>query len=166
MKRLLAGIDNVSRVVGKGISFIMFPIVAIVCYEVVMRYVFHRPTIWASECMVYGCAFLYVWGAAWTMLDNRHVKIDMVYEKLSPRGQRILDIITFSFFALYMGMMLWVGMKYALGSIKLLETSGTPWDPPVYPVKSAFVIGVAMLILQGSAKFIRDIYFIIKGTEL
>lgn len=166
MRRLLSIIDKISIWTGKGISFMMLFVVAIVCHEVIFRYFFHRPTVWASEAIVYFCGFVYVLGAAWTMAENRHVKIDTIFEKLPPRGQRILNCVTFIFFALYMVMMIWVGSQFAWNSLKIHETSGTPWNPPVYPVKIAFVVGVAMLLLQGIAKFIRDIYFIITGKEL
>ena len=166
MKKLINFIDRMNKWIGKTVSFIMFPVTFIVCYEVLMRYLFHRPTIWASEAMVYGCGYLYVLGSAWAMKENRHVKIDFLWEKLSARGKRIIDCITFAFFFLYMAMLLWVGSKFAWESILLGETSGTPWNPPVYPVKIAFVVGVAMLLLQGSAIFIRNLYFVIKGEEL
>lgn len=166
LKTLVSGIDKISSWIGKTSSYLMLLVTPIICYEVAMRYVFHRPTLWASEAIVYLCGFVYVLGAAWTLQENRHVKIDLIYEKLSPRGKRIMDIFSFFFFALYMGMMLWVGTRFAIESFDVLETSGTPWDPPVYPVKIAFVIGVLLLILQGSAKLIRDIYFIIKGQEI
>lgn len=166
MRKILSAIDAISIWTGKGISFIMLITVAVVCYEVTARYLFQRPTIWASEAIVYFCGFLYVLGAAWTMRENRHVKIEMFFEKLSPRGQRVMDSLTFLFFALYMVMMLWVGSRFASESLAIYETSGTPWNPPVYPIKIAFVVGVAMLLLQGSAKLIRDIYFIVKGQEL
>jgi len=166
MKRVLLAIDAVSTWVGKAISFIMFLVVFIVCYEVAMRYIFHRPTIWASEAMVFGCGFLYVLGAAWTMMDDRHVKIDFIWEKFSPRGRAVLDSFNFLFFAFYMGMLLWVGAKYAYESTLLRETFGTPWNPPVYPVKISFVVGVCLLIFQGFARWVRDLYFVFTGEKL
>lgn len=166
MKKIITFIDGLNEWIGKTVSFIMLPVTIIVCYEVIMRYFFHMPTIWASEAMVFGCGYLYVLGAAWTMKENRHVKIDFLWEKLSPRGRRIMDCFTFAFFFLYMVMMLWVGSKFAWESIKLSESSGTPWNPPVYPLKIAFVVGVTMLLLQGSTIFIRNLYFVIKGEEL
>ena len=166
MKIIVSTIDYISTLTGKAVSYIMFLVVGIVCYEVVMRYLFKLPTVWASEAVVFCCAFLYVLGAAWTLRENRHVKIDLLWEKFSPRGKRILDSITYVFFAFYMGMMLWVGMKFARESLQISETSGSPWDPPVYPVKIAFVIGIILLIAQGTSKLIRDLYFIIRGKEL
>ncbi len=51
-------------------------------------------------------------------------------------------------------------------SVSVLETSGSAWDPPVYPIKLALVGGVVLLLLQGTAKFIRDLHFAIKGNRL
>jgi len=166
LKNIVTVIDNISRWTGTVVSYIMFLVVAIVCFEVTMRYLFHRPTIWASEAMVFCCGLVYVLGASWTLLDNRHVKIDMFRERISSRGKRLIDLVTFFFFALYMVMMIWEGSKFAWESLKLLESTGTPWDPPVYPLKIAFVAGLIMLSLQGVSKAVKDLHFVVKGKEL
>ena len=166
MKSFLALIDTFNARVGQLTAFILFPTLFCIFYEIIARYVFSKPTVWASELMIYFCAILYVLGAAWTLQVGRHVKIDMIYSRLSLRGQRVLDLITFPFFMLYLVMLLWVGFQFALQSIALRESSGTPWDPPIYPIKSIFVIGCVMLLLQGAAKFVRDVHFVKNGTEL
>jgi TRAP-type mannitol/chloroaromatic compound transport system permease small subunit len=166
MKSFLALIDTFNARVGQLTAFIIIPTVFCIFYEITSRYVFTKPTMWASELMIYFCAILYVLGAAWTMQVGRHVKIDLVYGRLSLRAQRILDLVTFPFFTLYLAMLLWVGFQFALESIAIRETSGTPWDPPIYPMKFIFVIGCAMILLQGAAKFIRDIYFVKNGKDL
>lgn len=166
MKFFLTVIDTFNARVGQVIALILLPTLFCILYEIIARYVFAKPTMWASELMIYFCAVLYVLGAAWTLQVGRHVKIDMVYSRLSPRGQRVLDLITFPFFTLYLVMLLWVGFRFALDSIAIRESSGTPWNPPIYPMKSIFVIGCAMLMLQGAAKFIRDIYYVRSGKVL
>jgi TRAP-type mannitol/chloroaromatic compound transport system permease small subunit len=163
MKSVLSIIDWISMWSGKATSWFTIVVIFIVTYEIVMRYVFHRPTIWASEGMIFLCAILYVIGGAWTLLEKKHVKIDFVYERFSPRQRAILDIITFFFFALYMGMMLWATSKYAWESIQLAERSGSPWNPPVYPIKLALAVGVLLILLQGIANLIRDLHFVFKG---
>lgn len=164
MKRLLSVIDWISMWSGKATSWFTIVVILMVIYEIVMRYVFHRPTIWASEGMILLCAILYVIGGAWTLLEKRHVKIDFIYERFSPRQQAILDVITFFFFALYMGMMLWATSKYAWESVQLTERSGSPWNPPVYPIKIALALGVLLILLQGIANFVRDLRAVIKGS--
>jgi TRAP-type mannitol/chloroaromatic compound transport system permease small subunit len=166
MKLFLTMIDQFNAGVGKITAFIMIPALFCISFEVVSRYVFTLPTVWASELVIYFCAILYILGAAWTLQVGRHVKIDMLWGRLSERGRRILDVLTFPFFALYMSMMLWVGFKFAMDSIALKETSGTPWDPPIYPIKIIFVIGAGMLLVQGAAKLIRDFHFVWTGKEL
>jgi TRAP-type mannitol/chloroaromatic compound transport system permease small subunit len=131
-----------------------------------MRYVFHLPTLWVSESMVFGAGLTYVLGAAWALQDNRHVKIDLIYGRLTLRQRAIIDSITFVFFALYMGVFLWATSVYARRSLSVLETSGSAWDPPVYPIKLALMFGVILLLLQGIAKFIRDLHYAIKGNSL
>jgi TRAP-type mannitol/chloroaromatic compound transport system permease small subunit len=110
--------------------------------------------------------YLTTLGAAWTLLEKRHVKIDLVWEKLSPRGRAAADSVTFLFFAFYMVMMIWAGSRYALQSCSLREGSGTPWNPAVYHIKVAFVVALVLLLLQGISKFIRDLYFVAKGKQL
>lgn len=166
MKKVLSVMDAVSTCVGKAGSWLILLVVIFVIYEIVMRYLFHLPTLWVTESMVFGCGISYVLGAAWALKENRHVKIDLVYGRLSPRHRAVMDSITYVFFALYLGVFLWAVTKYTWQSVRLGETTGSAWDPPVYPVKIALVVGTFLLLLQGTAKFIRDLHMAIKGTEL
>ena len=166
MKRLLSIIDALSIWTGKAASWLILLVVIFIIYEILMRYVFHLPTLWVSESMVFGCGVTYVLGAGWALLDHRHVKIDLIYGRFTPRQRAIIDSITFVFFALYLGFFLWAVSKYAWQSVLVRETAGSAWDPPVYPIKVALLVGVALLLLQGIAKLIRDLHLAIKGREL
>jgi len=166
IRKLVLFIDRICTFVAKEVSYIIIFVTGVVCYGVLMRYVFKAPSIWANETMIFGCAFIYVLGGAWVMLVNGHVRMEFFWQRFSPRGRRILDCITSSFFFLYMVMLLWSGSKFAWVSIKVHETSGSPWNPPVYPIKIGFVIGVFLLLMQGISKFIKDLYFAIKEKEL
>jgi TRAP-type mannitol/chloroaromatic compound transport system permease small subunit len=103
MRRLLAIIDSLCTWTGKAASWLTFLVVIFIVYEIMMRYVFHLPTLWVSESMVFGCGLTYVLGAAWALQDNRHVKIDLIYGRLSFRQRAVIDSVTFVFFALYLG---------------------------------------------------------------
>lgn len=166
MKKILSIIDAISICSGKAAGWLILIVVGFIIYEILMRYVFHLPTLWVSESMVFGSGLTYVLGAAWALQDNRHVKIDLIYGRLTPRRRAIIDSITFVFFAFYMGVLLWATAEYARRSVSVLETSGSAWDPPVYPIKLALAAGVVLLLLQGIAKFIRDLHFAVKGKTL
>lgn len=166
MKKLLSAIDALSTWVGKAGSWLILLVVFFIIYEILMRYVFHLPTLWVSESMVFGCGVSYVLGAAWALQDNRHVKIDLLYGRLTVRQRAVIDSVTYVFFVLYLGVFLWAVSKYVWQSVRVGETTGSAWDPPVYPIKIALVVGVTLLLLQGTAKFIRDLHLAIKGTDL
>jgi len=166
LKKLLSVIDAISIGTGKVTSWLILLVVGFIIYEILMRYVFHLPTLWVSESMVFGAGLTYVLGAAWALQDNRHVKIDLIYGRLTLRQRAVIDSITFVFFALYMSVFLWATAEYARRSVSVMETSGSAWDPPVYPIKLAMMAGIVLLLLQGIAKFIRDLHFAIKGHKL
>ncbi len=166
MKRLLSIMDRISIWIGKVSSVLVFAVASVVVYEVAMRYVFHLPTQWASESVGIGCSLMYVMGGAWVIYQNKHVKIDTLYERMSPRTQAAMDVATYFFFVLYTGVMTWASTKYAWKSFLLRETSGTPWDPPIYPIKFAMAFGFLLMLLQGTVKFIRDAYFLLTKRAL
>jgi TRAP-type mannitol/chloroaromatic compound transport system permease small subunit len=166
MKKLLSVIDTISIWSGKMAGWLVLLVIGFIIYEILMRYVFHLPTLWVSESMVFGAGLTYVLGAAWALQDNRHVKIDLIYGRLKPRQRAVMDSFTFVFFALYLGVFLWATIEYSRRSVSVLETSGSAWDPPVYPIKLALAVGVVLMLLQGIAKFIRDLHFAIKGNKL
>jgi TRAP-type mannitol/chloroaromatic compound transport system permease small subunit len=166
MKKIADTIDKVSEYIGKAISIFSVLVVVIILYEVVMRYGFDAPTSWASETSVGLCAFLYVLGGAWTLAQDKHVKVELLYDRGTRKTKALLDIITFPFFLLYIGMMSWSSMIYALESIKLGETSGTPWNPPIYPLKIALALGFILLLIQGLVGLYRNVVVLAGGEKL
>ena len=163
MRRILSVVDLVSTWVGKVVSVLTLFVALAIVYEILMRYAFSKPTVWASESTVFACGLVYLLGGAWTLLEDKHVRIDMLYSKVSPRGRAALDCFTYLFFALYIVVMLYATAIYAYESAALRETTMTPWDPPIYPMKVAMAVALALLLMQGTARFIRNLYFLIAG---
>jgi TRAP-type mannitol/chloroaromatic compound transport system permease small subunit len=77
-----------------------------------------------------------------------------------------VDCLTYFAFLLYIGVMIWAFWAYVAESVRLRETTMTPWDPPIWPLKIAMFVSLIMLLLQQTAKFVRDLYYIMKGEEL
>ena len=166
MKKLISAIDWISIWVGKTFSILMLLVVFAVIYEIIARYVFQAPTQWGTESMIMGCALTYVMGGAWAIQSEKHIKMELFYGKLSSKGKAIIDILTYFFFVLYIGMFLWASAKYSWQSFQLKETSASAWNPPVYPIKIALTIGALLVLLQGTAKFMRNLYLIIKEKNI
>ena len=166
MRKILRVVDTVSVFFGKGVSILTLFVAMAIVYEILMRYTFSLPTVWASESTVFACGLVYLLGGAWTLLEDKHVRIDMLYAKISPRGRAALDCFTYLFFAFYIAVMLRATTIYAYESVALRETTMTPWDPPIYPMKVAMAVALALLLMQGTARFIRNLYFLVTGKAL
>src|SRR5439155_511532 len=83
------------------------------------------------------------------LAHRRHVRIDVIYDRLSPRTRAKLDLFTFVFFFIYVAGLIWVGSTLAWGSFLEGEGTGTPWNPRIWPVKFAIPIAGVLLLLQG-----------------
>lgn len=165
MSRVLHFIDLLSEWIGKASAFLVLALSFVIGYEVVARYLFNRPTIWAHElsAMVFG-AYI-VLGGAYLLSAGRHVNMDLIYGFLSPRKKALIDIITFWFFAIFCVALVWKGGDTAWHSIIVREQARTTWSPPLYPIRLVLPIGAFLLLLQGVAKFIRDAITLAKGGE-
>lgn len=165
MQKVLAWIDNLSDRTGHLVAFLI-PLLAVVeVYEVVARYLFNAPTIWAGElsAMMFG-AFILL-GGAHTMRRGGHVNMDILYGRLSTRGRAWLDIITFPLLLAFVGVLVWKGWDSAWRSILLIEHDSTQWAPPLYPFKLLLPLGCLLILLQSVAKLVRDINTLIKGER-
>ena len=83
--RLAGAIDALTRFFGKAIAWLVLPMVLSLVWEVVARYFFNAPTVWAYDMtfMLYGSFFMI--GSAWTLQRGGHIRTDVYYAKWSKR---------------------------------------------------------------------------------
>jgi len=165
MKTFLSFIDSVSDWSGKVFSLLWLLVVILIVLEVTLRYGFGAPTMWGHELVMFLCGAVYMVGGANALYHRRHVNVDVVYNYFSSRTRAILDLVTSSFFFLFIGILLWSGALRFWDAVVLMETSGSVWNPPVYPVLLMIPLGAFLMLLQGLAKFIRDLTMAISGKE-
>ena len=166
MPSILKFIDTLSEICGKIASPMPLIAAMCICYEIGMRYFLHKPTIWASEATIILCATCYFLGGAVNIKNDVHVRVDIAYNWLKPRTRAAFDCFTFLFFAMYIGMMLWLIWPYMVQSIGLRESTQTAWNPPLWPLKVVMFTGFTLVALQGLAGFVRNIYHVIWGKTL
>ena len=99
------------------------------------------------------------------LLHRRHVRIDVIYEALSPRTRARLDAFTFVFFVAYMLTLIGYGGIDAWNSFSIGETTSTPWNPVIWPVKAAIPAAGLLLLLQGISNLIRDLGWVPGGVS-
>jgi TRAP-type mannitol/chloroaromatic compound transport system permease small subunit len=158
MNAFLAVIDWISEWEGKIVSFFFVIASVQVCFELTLRYVFNAPTTWGLELTIYLCAVTYVMGGAYAQRFNAHIQVDLFYIRWSPRTRAIVDLfIGDLLFFFFCGVLVWQSGAWAWNAFTKGMTSGTIWDPPIWPMKSVLFFGSLLLFLQGCSKFIRDL---------
>ncbi|MBS3918635.1 MAG: TRAP transporter small permease subunit [Deltaproteobacteria bacterium] len=166
IKTLLRIIDFISEWIGKMVSFLVIVIIGVTIWEVVLRYVFNAPTIWAFDAAYLIFGAYGVLGGAYTLYLRGHVNVDILYGRLSLRRRAIVDLVTSIFFFLFCGLLLWKGGEMAWDSLKIMERGSSAWNPPIYPIKLTIPLGAFLLLIQGVAKFIRDLMMAATGKEV
>jgi len=149
-------VDRVNSWVGRFWALAIFAVTLAVLYEVISRGAFGQATLWSNETTIYLSAVAYLIGGGYALAHRRHVRIDLIYERLSPKARASLDVFTFIFFVVYAGALIWVGATMGWTSFQQGEGTGTPWNPPIWPVKLAIPVAAVLLLLQGIANLLRD----------
>ncbi len=168
LRKIVRFIDGLSDWSGKIAAWIIVPLVMGTVYDVLMRYFFQAPTKWAYELtwMEYGAFFML--GGAYGLRHKVMVRVDVIYNKYSPRAQAWFDTLMYIviFFPLYAILIIY-GTKYAAYSWKIWEHSYVSyWQPPVYPIKTIMPFAFFLLFLQGFAEFIRSATIALRGKPL
>jgi TRAP-type mannitol/chloroaromatic compound transport system permease small subunit len=154
LTRFADRLSLVAEYTGRAVAWFSLLLVAIVCYDVAMRYVFHSGSIALQELAWHLYALLFLLGAAYTLKHDAHVRVDIVYQQLPPRARSWIDLFGALFFLLPVCALIIVSsvsfahqaFLYAEGSP---DVGGLPYR---YLLKSAIPIGFALLALQGVAQ--------------
>ena len=162
---LLNFVDWLNERVGRIVSIWMIPLICLMTFEVFMRYVLFSPTDWGTELVSYIFAAYILLGGGYTLLYKDHVNINVLYNRQSPRARAILDSITGVIFFLYAWVLFYEGWKFAWDGLVRNRHSGTDWNPPLYPILMTLPIGAFLMLIQGAAKFIRDLHTAVTGKE-
>lgn len=167
MERFLHVIDRISEITGKLASLLVVILTLAICYDVFMRYVFAKPSFWAYDMTIMLYGSFAILGVAYCHYLKGHVRMDLLYGRLSIRGQAIADIIgyIFLFFPLMVVLVYKCG-EHGIWSMSFGErSSASAWRPYLGPFKLAIVYGLTLLLIQGVVDFIRRIVTAVRGVR-
>lgn len=160
LARIVRNIDKVALWSGSIVSWLILPMVLSLVYEVVARYFFNAPTIWAYDVtfITYGTFFML--GTAYTLQRDGHIRTDSLYGSWTVKQQGMADTICYLvlFFPAIL-IFLFVTWDYFLTSYMRGERSVTsPWLPPIWPLKAVLPLSCLLLLIQGVAELIRSVH--------
>jgi TRAP-type mannitol/chloroaromatic compound transport system permease small subunit len=159
-------LDRFSSLLGRAAAWLTLCMVLVTFVVVVMRYVFDAGLIWLQESVVWMHAFVFMVGAAYTLQQEGHVRVDIFYRKMSARGRAWVDIAGVCLFLLPLCALLgWKAIDYVAVAWQLHEASresgGLPY--PLIPLlKSILVVMPVTVGLQGIALLSRSVRTIIR----
>ena len=161
-------IDGFTRWTGWLCAWLIVPLVVGVTFEVISRYGFNRPTIWAYDLsyMLYGSLFML--GTAYALLKGAHIRTDLFWEKFSDRTKGWIDLVAYlAFFFPGLIMLFLSSLDGALYSFDLGETSElTAWRPPIWPFKAVVPLAALLLLIQGVSELLKSWHAARTGVAL
>jgi TRAP-type mannitol/chloroaromatic compound transport system permease small subunit len=155
-------IDTVNARFGQACSWLTLFLVVGTAIVVVLRYGFGIGATGLQEAVLYAHALVFMGTAAWVLQRNGHVRVDIFYQKFSPRYQALVDVLGTLLFLLPVSLFLgWASWDYVSNSWATLEASSeTGGLHFVYLQKSIIIIFVVSLAFQGVAEIIKAGYIV------
>jgi TRAP-type mannitol/chloroaromatic compound transport system permease small subunit len=158
--------DAIQTAVAIPMKWGLVAFMALICYEVVLRYIFNAPTVWGLDFRQQMYAVIIMLGSAYTLMLKGHVIVDTFLLGMSFKTRLLNNIFCWIiFYTPTMAVLTWTMYNLTVQSWKLMEGSGTIWNPPVYPLKTILTIAYANMVLQGFAEMFKDIISYAKGSE-
>jgi TRAP-type mannitol/chloroaromatic compound transport system permease small subunit len=167
IKRLCRWIDALNALVGKGVSWITLLVVVVVFVDVVMRYAFNTSFVFTQELEWHLFGFIFLMGAGYTLLRDGHVRVDIFYQRLTPRGQAWVNLLGV-LLMLLPGCYLVVVTGFGFAKTAWLTLEGSP-DPGGIPyrflLKSCIPIGFGLMALQGVSLGLKSL-MVLRGIPV
>ncbi len=144
-------IDRINGAVGRAVAWCALALVAVQFVAVVQRYVFGVGWIWVEESIVYIHATVFMAGAAYTLLHDGHVRVDIFYAEATARQRAWVDLLgTVVFLWPVAGLIIAKAWPYVAASWSILEGSAeTSGIPAVFFLKSLLLVFAGLMALQG-----------------
>lgn len=149
--------DRLAVFIGRVTMMLIVCLTSVMLYEVLLRYVFEAPTLWANEMSLWLAGFVFLCAGLYAMQQRSHIRIVLLYDVVPRWLQRVFDtistvlIVTFAFFLIY------GGYGEAFDKFYRWETFGTAFDPPIpATLKPMVLLVVGLVAIQAVVNLISD----------
>lgn len=165
-------ICTLNQWVGNVIAWVVALLVCVVFVDVCMRYLFNTSFVFTQELEWHLFGVIFLMGAGYTLLHDGHVRVDVIYQRVSPKAKawiNLIGVILFLIPGCYL--VIQTSTKFALNSWSMLEGSPDPGGIPFrFIIKSTIPVGFTLMFLQGIAMGIESVFTLIgidikKGTS-
>jgi TRAP-type mannitol/chloroaromatic compound transport system permease small subunit len=164
-------IDRVSEWSGWGLYWLTLGMVGVGAFNAIARYLGRYAGVRLSsnmwiELQWYLFSLVFLLGAAYTLKYDDHVRVDVLYGRLSRQGKAWINLLgTVLFLLPFCGVVLWMSIPFVTNSWAVLEASPDPGGLPRYPIKTVIPLALLLLMLQGVSLMIREVA-VLRGVDV
>lgn len=167
MEKLYKAIDSISDIIGRSAAWLTVAMVMLMVLIVALRYLFQTGSIALQESVIYVNALIFTLGAAYTLKEQGHVRVDIFYNRLKVKQKELVNLLGGLIFLLPSeGFIIWVSWDYVSISWQMKESSaelsGLPY---VYLLKATIILLAVLLIIQGVAEILKAVVRIRQGDS-
>lgn len=159
-RRLVDNIDRLSSFFGKAAAILVLPMMYALVHEVVSRYFFNAPTIWAGDTALILYGIFFMMASPYCLKAGMHIRTDFLYSRWSVKTRGCIDF--FTYLMLYIPahiVFLQVGWKFFYKSFVQNEVIiSSPWMPIIWPMKLAIPASLLLMLFQGTSEIIKSYY--------
>jgi TRAP-type mannitol/chloroaromatic compound transport system permease small subunit len=150
-------LDRLAVFIGRVTMMLIVCLTCVMLCEVILRYVFEAPTLWANELSLWLAGFVFLCAGLYAMQQRSHIRIFLLYDML-PRGlQRTCDVISTGLIVLFTFFLIYGGYGEAFDKFYRWETFGTAFDPPIPATLKPMVLLIMVLVaFQAVVNLISD----------
>lgn len=162
LARLSAAIDRVTGWLGHLITWVTFVMVLIGALNAVARYLGRFVGMNLSsnlylELQWYLFSVVFLLGAGYTLREDAHVRVDVLYARLRERGRMWINVLgALLLLAPFCVFVLWVSWPSVVNSWTIRELSPDPGGLPRYPIKALIIVAFVLLLVQGVSELYKD----------
>ena len=150
-------VDRISTFLSRLVMVLIIVAVTVTFYEVVSRYVFRSPTLWANELTLWAGSIIFLTAGVFAMQRRSHIRITAVYDLMPRKVQVACDFVSTLVVVAYAAIMIFASFNIVLKTFLAWERFGTFWNPPIpATIKPLVLIATLLVAVQAISNFILD----------
>ena len=150
-------IDWLCIKLGRLTMYMVFVMMFVLVLSFVTRNIINIPLMWIIEMAQFIITGYYLLGGGYSMIMGDHVRMDLVYSKLSDRNKAKMDTFTSFFLVFYLVTLFYGSITSLTYTLETKQRLFTAWAPYVWPIKTIMLIGILLMLLQSISMFFKDI---------
>lgn len=167
MDSLRCALEAVSEYSGRIVSWLSLALVLVVGYDVFTRYLLRSSKVYVQELQWHLFALLFLLSTAYGLKHERHVRVDIFYQRFGPKMKAWVNLLGVGLFLLpFCFVMIATSVPYVWNSFSIGETSPDPGGLPArYLLKASLPLAYVLVLAQGLALAMRSCSVLLQGEK-